>query len=112
MERKKNLETRAKLLSRKLNRLPNLKLRIESPRYASIQGLFSRGDRRMASLLTKAAESGLKASLMRDPEADPERTLYSERAGDELFPWDVTGHGIGKSVLYKRYLAAMNRRLD
>lgn len=89
------------IVTRGLRRLPNVKVRFESPRQALIQALFSRGDRRIADIIMRAAQTegswwsriGRDAGLL-------EWYAYRERPFEEIFPWDIVDHGISKEVLW------------
>ncbi|MBI5250601.1 MAG: radical SAM protein [Desulfomonile tiedjei] len=98
------LEKRMQIIRKELGKLPNLAIRIESPRSAQIQALLSRGDRRVAPLLLAAADrQGNWSRILKHQETSLDFYAYRERSEHEIFPWDVTDHGISKEALYRVY---------
>jgi radical SAM superfamily enzyme YgiQ (UPF0313 family) len=102
------LEKRMEIIRKGLGKTPNLVVRVESARSARIQALLSRGDRRIAPILLAAARSeGRWAGLLKNQAASLDFYAYRERAEEEIFPWDVTDHGISKEALRRIYARAI-----
>jgi radical SAM superfamily enzyme YgiQ (UPF0313 family) len=102
------LERRILILRRALRNQPNLTLRIESPRTALVQAVLSRGDRRAASIVLAAAQQdGRWSGVFKKEMIDPAFFALRERGVDEIFPWEVTDHGIARATLWKVYSAAL-----
>jgi radical SAM superfamily enzyme YgiQ (UPF0313 family) len=102
------LEKRMEIIRKGLARTPNLVVRVESARSARIQALLSRGDRRIAPILLAAARSeGRWAGLLKNQAATLDFYAYRERAEEEIFPWDLTDHGISKEALRRIYARAI-----
>ncbi|KMY68132.1 hypothetical protein AAU61_07940 [Desulfocarbo indianensis] len=96
----KLIKDRMAQIKTRLGRLANLKVTSDVPKYARLQAALSRGDRRLAPLI---------ATLARDPQ--PQRAEAAlgldldffatrRRHRDELLPWDLVDHGIGKEYLW------------
>lgn len=102
------LKAKIKLVKEGLRRAANLRVHADVSRWAYIQALLSRGDRRTAQLLMAAHENNgnwtktLKASII-----NPDFYVYRERALDEILPWDFIDHGINKSFLIEEYEKAL-----
>jgi radical SAM superfamily enzyme YgiQ (UPF0313 family) len=89
-------------------RRPNLILRIESPRSALFQAILSKGDRRLGAALLEMARRGA-SGLAALTKANVDATFYAlrERGAEEIFPWEVIDHGVGRHALFRIYSAAM-----
>lgn len=106
----KTLQQRIRFVQDRLKRAGNVVVRAESARDAIVQGLLSRGDRRISPQVLDAARPEAKWShiLKRAPEL-LDQYVYREREADETFPWEVTDHGLSRKALqssYTRGLAA------
>jgi radical SAM family uncharacterized protein len=78
------------------------------PKWAYIQALLSRGDRRVGKILMAAhAHRGNWSQALRETSVNPDFYVYRERDLDEIFPWDFIDHGIPKERLKEEYLRAM-----
>jgi radical SAM superfamily enzyme YgiQ (UPF0313 family) len=106
----RDLHKRLKMIRDGLRRERNVVVRAESARQALEQGYLSRGDRRIAEVLLRGAEQGVRFAGGRGSGADRVGiSVHRERFGNEVFPWDVTDHGIRKETLWKIYTAATGR---
>jgi radical SAM superfamily enzyme YgiQ (UPF0313 family) len=96
------------IIQERLRKAPNVVVRVESVREAVIQGLLSRGDRRLDPfLLLAASQGGTWSGILRKKSIDLQFYLYRERQKDEIFPWDVTDHGVPKEKLRRVFVRAM-----
>jgi radical SAM family uncharacterized protein len=90
------------------------------PRISFLEGVFSRGDRRLGAVLWAAWQSGAKfdgwsehfkyetwLEAFRQAGLDPEFYNRRERAADEILPWDHLSAGVDKSFLLREYDRAM-----
>jgi radical SAM superfamily enzyme YgiQ (UPF0313 family) len=108
LEDVKILKAKIKHVKEGLRRVANVRVHSDVPRWAYIQALLSRGDRRTAQLLAAAHENNgnwaktLKASII-----NPDFYVYRERAPDEILPWDFIDHGINKAFLMEEYHKAL-----
>jgi radical SAM superfamily enzyme YgiQ (UPF0313 family) len=108
LEDVKTLKARIKHVKEGLKRVANVRVHADVPRWAYIQALLSRGDRRTAELLVAAHENNgnwaktLKASII-----NPDFYVYRERQLDEILPWDFIDHGINKAFLIEEYHKAL-----
>ena len=78
------------------------------PKWAYVQALLSRGDRRVGSILVAAHQrKGDWGRALKGTSLNPDFFVYRRRDLDELFPWDFIDHGIPKEKLKQEYLAAL-----
>ena len=78
------------------------------PKWAYIQALFSRGDRRVGKILMAAHRyHGNWSQALRETNINSDFYVYRRRDLDEIFPWDFIDHGISKERLEEEYLTAM-----
>lgn len=109
LEDVKILKAKIKHVKEGLRRVANVRVHADVPRWAYIQALLSRGDRRTAQLLAAVHENNgnwaktLKASII-----NPDFYVYRERSLDEILPWDFIDHGINKAFLIEEYHKALH----
>ena len=99
------------MIQNRLKAVGNVVVRVESVRSAIVQGVFSRADRRVAQQILDAGHPGvgLSAILRRSPEF-LDHYVYRERGRDEIFPWEVTDHGLSRRVLHRSYTRSQSSR--
>ncbi len=98
------LKDRIKTVKKELKKVANLRVHSDMPRWAYMQGLLSRGDRRVAEILALAHSTGDNwAQTLKTTPVNPDFYVCRERHPDELFPWDFIDHGIRKSFLLQEY---------
>jgi radical SAM superfamily enzyme YgiQ (UPF0313 family) len=96
------LQNRMKIIQEGLRRYPNIVVRVESHKQASIQAFLSRGDRRISAAILRAAkQAGRWSGVFKKEGIIPDFYVLRERNADEIFPWDVTDHGLKKESLRK-----------
>lgn len=104
MENEKSLKAKLGKIRKALGREPNIEMISEQPRWSHIQGLLSRGDRRLSGLLMEVHKNeGNWKKAIRDTGIDPSFYTTRVRCRDELFPWDVIDIGLKKDYLWKEY---------
>ena len=78
-----------------------LKVLVESPKEAYIQGVLARGDRRLGAVLAAcAADRGSKSfkAEMKAAGLDMEEMNYRERSFDEFYHGVTSRHGDGRWI--------------
>jgi radical SAM family uncharacterized protein len=101
------LKKKTQKIKNELKKVPNLRINSDVPRWAYIQALFSRGDRKIAKILSMAhANNGNWAQTLKTVDTNPDFYVLRERDLDERFPWDFIDHGIKKSFLRREYKQA------
>ena len=105
------LKTKIKKIKNELKKVANLRINSDIPRWAYIQALLSRGDRKVADILSAVhARRGNWPQTLKTISVNPDFYVYRERSPDERFPWDFIDHGIKKSFLRKEYQRAMQEK--
>jgi radical SAM family uncharacterized protein len=91
-----------------LKRVPNIQVHADIPKWAFIQALLSRGDRRVADILARLhTNEGNWAKTFKESSINPDFYVIRERSLDEVFPWDFIDHGIRKSFLKSEFRKAL-----
>jgi radical SAM superfamily enzyme YgiQ (UPF0313 family) len=103
----KSLEGKIKFLQHAVGRLANLRMISESPRDAYLQALLSRGDRRLAPLLVRAAELGNWRKGAKEIGLETDSFVYRDIPLDEILPWEIIDSG-NKGHLLNEYRKAFN----
>ncbi len=105
------LKQKIKRIKEGLKKTANVRVHADVPRWAYIQALLARGDRRCGRLLLEAHHNGgnwprtFKSSAL-----NPDFYLHRERRREELFPWDFIDHGLDKEFLWREFERALQAR--
>jgi radical SAM superfamily enzyme YgiQ (UPF0313 family) len=101
------LKRKIKKIKSGLRKVANLRINSDVPRWAYIQAMLSRGDRKVADILALAhANNGNWAQTLKTVPVNPDFYVLRQRDLDERLPWDFIDHGIKKSYLQKEYQRA------
>jgi radical SAM family uncharacterized protein len=104
MDTVSNLKKKIKSVRHGLKKVANVRVNSDVPRWAYIQALLSRGDRRVADLLLLAhANGGNWPRTFKESPLNADFYVHRERRRDELFPWDFIDHGLDKTFLAREY---------
>jgi len=102
------LKRKLKVIQRGLKGEKGVEMIHDLPKWAYIQTLISRGDRRVGKILMAAHRYGGNwGQALRETNINPDFYVYRKRDLDEIFPWDFIDHGISKDRLKEEYLNAM-----
>jgi radical SAM-linked protein len=98
---------------------PRIRVKWNQPEMSWLEGVFSRGDRRLTPVLVKAWQKGARfdawsehfrldlwQEAFRDAEVDPAFYLHRARANHEVLPWDHIHCGVTKEYLEKEWKRA------
>jgi radical SAM superfamily enzyme YgiQ (UPF0313 family) len=86
----------------------NISVTADLPKWAYLQTLLSRGDRRVGKFLLAAHElNGNWPQAYRTLDLNPDFYVYRRRTYEELLPWDFIDHGVKKEFLWKEYQEAL-----
>lgn len=108
MERVNELKRKLKIVQKGVESERGMKVIHDLPKWAFIQALLSRGDRRVSGILINAHRyQGDWSRALKETNINPDFYVYRERNLDEIFPWDFIDHGIPKEKLKEEYLEAM-----
>jgi radical SAM family uncharacterized protein len=102
------LKKKLKAIQRGIQGERGIRMVHDLPKWAYIQALLSRGDRRVGKILMAVHRSqGNWSQVLRETSINPDFYVYRRRDLDEVFPWDFIDHGIPKEKLKEEYLTAM-----
>ena len=105
------LKRKIKAVQNGLRQTANVRVHADVPRWAFLQGLVARGDRRVAEILMLAHQNrGNWPRTFKASPINPHFYVHRERSPDERFPWDFIDHGIDKSYLRDEYRRALAGR--
>jgi radical SAM family uncharacterized protein len=91
-----------------LKKVPNIRVHADVPRWAYIQALLSRGDRRVANLLLLAHRNDRNwPQTLKESPINADFYVVRKRELSEKLPWDFIDHGIKKSYLAREYRKAL-----
>lgn len=101
------LKKRAQWIQKALRKVANVRVHFDLPKWAYVQAVLARGDRRTGALINKVAIDGRSwMQAMRESSCNPDFWSMRERRRDELFPWEIIDHGLKRSYLWDEYQRA------
>ena len=105
------LKKKIKIVKDGLKTVPNVRIHADIPRWAFLQGLLSRGDRRVAMMIARAVENHENwPKTYRESSLNPDFYVLRKRMENEIFPWDFIVHGVEKSFLLNEYHRALDEK--
>ncbi len=96
------LKARLSALGRELSKVPGVTVTHDLPKWALLEGVLARGDRRAGELLLAAVRVGWERARLAHP-LNPAFILQRERRKEEILPWDHIGWGIDRDALWRDY---------
>jgi radical SAM superfamily enzyme YgiQ (UPF0313 family) len=108
MEDVPSLNRKLRSLEKAVQKIGNMNIIHDLPKWEYVQALLSRGDRRIGKLLQAAQERGgdwKKAA--RDTGMDMDFYVLRRREFNELLPWDFIDIGVRKEYLKNEYARAL-----
>lgn len=107
----RELKENAKRVQKALQKVPNMRVHFDVPKWSYVQALLSRGDRRIAPLIEKVALEGLSWSqAMRGSRHNPDFWVMRERTKEEHFPWEIINHDVERGFLWEEYQRALREK--
>ncbi len=107
MERAEVVKDRLKIVKRELSALKGVRVFHDVPKYAYMQGLFSRGDRRVSGMLERMSAARDWREACRETGVDADFILFRQRDFHDILPWDFIDNGISKEELWEEYQQAL-----
>ncbi|MEJ2158001.1 MAG: radical SAM protein [Desulfobacteraceae bacterium] len=105
------LKQKVKKIKSGLGKVSNVRVHADMPRWAYIQALLSRGDRRVGDLLSLAHENGGNwPQTFKSSPLNPDFYVHRIRTKEERLPWDFIDHGIEKEFLWSEWTRATQGR--
>ncbi|MBW2618521.1 MAG: radical SAM protein, partial [Deltaproteobacteria bacterium] len=99
----KELKRRGKIIKEALKGQKSVRVTLDSPKWAHVEGLISRGDRRVGELLAEVETGGDWNKALARANLNPDFYTTRERDPDEIFPWEVVDSGISRDHLWAEY---------
>jgi len=104
------IKQRVAWLRKVLSREPNVHVIADLPKWAYIQAILSRGDRRVALLLKRVhMNRGNWPRSLKESSINPDFFSYRPLKTDEILPWDFIDTGVPKSRLVREYEQAQHQ---
>jgi hypothetical protein len=92
-------------LKREFSKVDNTYFTHESIKYSFLQGVFSRGDRRLKEVLLRLSMGeGFSRALKQSP-VNLNFYVLRERSYDEILPWDFITGKVSKKRLYETLIS-------
>jgi radical SAM family uncharacterized protein len=105
------LKGKARRIQKALRKVPNMRVHFDLPKWAYVQAMLSRGDRRVSFFLEKVGLDGFAwGQAMRVSPLNPDFWVMRQRGHDEKFPWEVIDHGIERKFLWEEYERALQEK--
>lgn len=110
MADKKYLQNALKILREKLKTFRGIEIISESIKSAEVQGILSRGDRKISEIVAKSDTSKKFLQLLKENNIDEDFYLRRERNFDEIFAWDFLDLGFKKQYLIEEFKKAAEKK--
>jgi len=99
---------RMKRIKKALAGAANLKVTSDVPKFARLQAVLARGDRRLTPLLELLARGESPERAYAEAGVDPGFYAQRQRQREEPFPWEIVDHNLSRDYLWAE--AARARR--
>ncbi|SHI79398.1 Radical SAM superfamily enzyme YgiQ, UPF0313 family [Desulfatibacillum alkenivorans DSM 16219] len=108
MDDLKTLKQKIKQVKNGLARVANVTVAADVPRWAFIQALIARGDRRVGEILELAHKNnGNWPQTLKQTPVNPDFYVTRQRSPEEVFPWDFIDNRTRKQFLLNEYNRAL-----
>ncbi|MFN3534205.1 MAG: radical SAM protein, partial [Desulfatiglandales bacterium] len=108
MEELNILKERQNAIKKALYKEGGISVTTDVPKWAYVQGLLARGDRRVSELILKGNRCNWDLKrLFAQSILNPEYYIRRNYSLDEYLPWDFIDHGISKDYLVAEFMRAM-----
>ena len=108
MDDVKTLKQKIKHIKNGVARIANVTVSADVPRWAFIQGLIARGDRKVGEILELAQKNkGNWPQTLKQTPINPDFYVTRQRTPEEVFPWDFINNGTRKQFLLNEYDRAL-----
>ncbi|MDA8091773.1 MAG: radical SAM protein [Nitrospiraceae bacterium] len=91
-------------IKKALNAIKGVSVFHDVPKYASMQGVFAMGDRRLSSvLLAMAREKTDYKTALKNAGLSEDFYIFRQKGADEILPWDFIDTGASREALRAQY---------
>ncbi len=113
MESVSSLKNKIRLIKKKLQNIPNVKIKADNPNNAYIQACFARGDRKTSMLIEELYKNdGNLPKTLKRTSINTDSYALRKRSVSEVLPWDFIEHKVKKSFLIKEYECAKEGKIS
>lgn len=102
------VKERLKFIKKTLRDDRNVKVFHDVPKYAYLQGLFARGDRRVFKVIEAMSKTDDMKRACSETGTDMDFYLFRKRGFDEILPWDFIKPDTTKELLWREYSSALS----
>jgi radical SAM superfamily enzyme YgiQ (UPF0313 family) len=106
MQSLKEVKERLKAIKKGLSEVKGVRVFHDVPKYAYLQGVLARGDRRVSVLVGKLAAGGMYSSGRGEAGVGSDFYIFRKRDISEILPWDFIDAGVAKEKLWEEYRQA------
>ncbi|HXX57332.1 MAG TPA: radical SAM protein [Thermodesulfovibrionales bacterium] len=107
MEKAEVVKRRLHTIKKALIPVKGVKVFHDVPKYAYMQGLFARGDRRVSRVLEGMADNHDWQNACKKAGLNADFYLFTQRELGEILPWDFIDNGISKDRIWSEYQKAI-----
>jgi len=108
MENPSEVKERLKMIKKSLLPIRGIKVFHDVPKYAYMQGLFSRGDRKVSAAIEKISEASNWKNAAEAAGIKENFYIFRKKEFTEILPWDFIDVGIEKEKLWAEYQEALS----
>src|SRR5208337_151623 len=102
------VKERLKFIKKTLRNDGNVKVFHDVPKYAYLQGLFARGDRRVFKVIEAMSKNDNMKKACSETGIDIDFYLFRKRGFEEILPWDFIKSDTMKERLWEEYESALS----
>lgn len=96
------VKNRQKMLRKGLNQ-KGIRVFLDIPKYAYLQGVLARGDRRLSRFLIDMHDARNWRKTLKKANLSEDFYIFRKREYSEIFPWDFINTGISRTQLWNEY---------
>lgn len=108
MENPLEVKARLKMIKKGLLPIKGIEVFHDVPKYAYMQGLFSRGDRRVSKVLEEMLKVQDWKKAVEAAGLNKDFYIFRKREFGEILPWDFIDAGVTKDKLWAEYQEALS----
>ena len=101
------LKNKISWLKREFGKTDNTYFTHESLKYSFLQGVLSRGDRRLNDVIIRLADGETFSRIIKESPVNLNFYVLRERGQNEIFPWDFIAGKTQKKKLHERCIASL-----
>ncbi|RMG04880.1 MAG: radical SAM protein [Nitrospirae bacterium] len=102
MATEETVKKRIKMLRKELNQ-KGIRVFHDVPKYAYLQGILARGDRRLSRFLVDLKDAGNWRKTLKKSGLSEDFYIFRKREFSEILPWDFIDTGISREQLWNEY---------